>query len=348
MRGSDDLLKVVAVLHGEMNNLGIVTPQTAIVLIDEDRGQIVHYCGRDNPKKFGASWSSASWLEHDKNTIIGVLYQGPSDGSDINKSMYEHWQNSREVHLHEFTPNKLQVENSVRRQLGIDGGKAYLDDFWGKFEGKVETDIPFDYGLIGYLQKGRNEKQESIVRELAEALTLGYLRYLDFQKVDEAQKSLIDELEEELQTAHTLQMGLMPTEPPQIEGFDITGRCIPANHVGGDFFQYFEQDGKLSICMADVTGHAMEAAIPVVMFSGVLHSQMEEGHAIESLFARLNNTMSATLDSRTYVCFTMGELDVADRSFRIANSGCPYPFHFRAATGDVVELQGRLPAGCPR
>ena len=57
---------------------------------------------------------------------------------------------------------------------------------------------------------------------------------------------------EELQTAHTLQMGLMPTEPPQIEGFDITGRCIPANHVGCDFYQYFQQDGKLSVCMADV------------------------------------------------------------------------------------------------
>ena len=73
-------------------------------------------------------------------------------------------------------------------------------------------------------------------------------------------------------TAHDLQMGLMPTKPPQIEGFDITGRCIPANHVGGDFFQYFQQDGKLSLCLADVTGHAMEAAVPVMMFSGVLNS----------------------------------------------------------------------------
>ena len=33
--------------------------------------------------------------------------------------------------------------------------------------------------------------------------------------------------------------------------FDIVGCCIPANHVGGDFFQYFEQDNKLSTCMAD-------------------------------------------------------------------------------------------------
>ena len=73
-------------------------------------------------------------------------------------------------------------------------------------------------------------------------------------------------------TAHDLQMGLMPTEPPQIEGFDITGRCIPANHVGDDFFQYFQYCGKLSLYLADVTGHAIEAVLPVMMFSGVLNS----------------------------------------------------------------------------
>ena len=61
---------------------------------------------------------------------------------------------------------------------------------------------------------------------LAEAFSLGYLRFLDFQKVDEAQRKLIDELEEELQTAHDMQMGLMPAEPPLIEGFDIVDVCV--------------------------------------------------------------------------------------------------------------------------
>ncbi len=52
-----------------------------------------------------------------------------------------------------------------------------------------------------------------------------------------------------------MQIALMPKEPPQIQGFEITGRCIPANHVGGDLFQYFQRDGKVAIALADVTGH---------------------------------------------------------------------------------------------
>ena len=155
----------------------------------------------------------------------------------------------------------------------------------------------------------------------------------------QAQEQLSQELEEELQTAHDMQMGLMPTESPQTDGFDIAGRCLPFNHVGGDLFQYFPRDGKLSICLADVTGHAMEAAVPVMMFSGVLKTEMRHGALLDQLFDQLNSTMHDSLDSRTYVCFCMGELDLADRRFRLANAACPYPFHFHAATGAVEEMQ---------
>jgi phosphoserine phosphatase RsbU/P len=156
---------------------------------------------------------------------------------------------------------------------------------------------------------------------------------------DQAREQLVRELEDELQTAYELQMGLMPAEPPQLEGLDIAGRCSPATHVGGDFFQYYSQDGKLSICMADVTGHAMAAAVPVMMFSGVLESEMKQGESLVDLFANLTQTLHKRLDKRTFVCFTMGSLDTDTRILRLANGGCPYPYHFRAATGEVAEVE---------
>jgi len=153
------------------------------------------------------------------------------------------------------------------------------------------------------------------------------------------EQTQMQEFEEELQTAHDMQMGLMPTESPRLQGFDIAGRCIPANHVGGDFYQYFSQKGKLSVSLADVTGHAMEAAVPVMMFSGILKSQMEIGGSVEEIFGRLNRSLHGTLDKRTFVCFTMGELDTEKRTFHLANGGCPYPYHIQASTGDISELQ---------
>ena len=164
---------------------------------------------------------------------------------------------------------------------------------------------------------------------------------------DQARQQLVDELEQELQTARDMQMSLMPKESPSIEGLEVAARCIPATQVGGDFFQYFHHGDRLSISTADVTGHAMEAAVPVVMFEGVLTSQMRIGPDLESLFTALNDVMADRLTARTHVCFSMAQIDINTRAVRFANAGYPYPYHYHAATGDVSELTvSAYPLGC--
>lgn len=157
---------------------------------------------------------------------------------------------------------------------------------------------------------------------------------------DQAREDLVKELEQELETARDLQLGLMPKEAPRVEGLEIAARCIPATQVGGDFFQYFRESDSLSVSTADVTGHAMEAAIPVVLFEGVLDTHLRLGtHRLEDLFSRLNDVMAERLTGRTHVCFSMAQIDIHTRAVRFANAGCPYPFHFHAATGDVTEIE---------
>lgn len=159
------------------------------------------------------------------------------------------------------------------------------------------------------------------------------------QDLRRAELALMREMEAELQTAHDLQMDLMPTEAPNIEGLDIASSCLPASQVGGDFYQYYHHDGMLKLCLADVAGHAMGAAIPVVMFSGVLESEIKNGKGLEDLYADLNRTLFKTLDQLTFVCFAMAEVQLTTLRVRVANSGCPYPLHYRAAIRSVVELE---------
>ena len=158
-------------------------------------------------------------------------------------------------------------------------------------------------------------------------------------KLEDTQAQLITELEKELQTAHDMQMGLMPKGNPQVEGIQLAGRCLPCAHVGGDFFQYYQQDGRVGIVLADVTGHGMEAAVPAMAFSGILKSHLEAGGSVEQLFHRLNKTLVEVLEKRTFICCTVADIDLATRTVCICNAGCPYPCHYRAATGSVEELQ---------
>ena len=154
-----------------------------------------------------------------------------------------------------------------------------------------------------------------------------------------AERALIREMEAELQDARRMQMSLMPTASPDTTGIDIAGSCVSANHVGGDFYQYFPQDDGITISLADVTGHAMEAAIPAVMFSGILDKQMEFPGDLEERFGSLNRSLCRSLGDHTYVCLSMLDLDPSSGSMRVANCGCPYPLHYRLATGQIEEIQ---------
>ncbi len=157
-------------------------------------------------------------------------------------------------------------------------------------------------------------------------------------KLEAAQADLIRELESELEKASRLQMGLMPTEAPKAAPLEICGLCIPANHVGGDFYQYYSSEGHLSVCLADVSGKAMDAAIPVVMFSGILNSQMEDDRPINERFERLNRSLHRSLDTRTFICFEMAKFDAVGRTVHYANAGCPYPYWYRADEDSIHEI----------
>jgi ligand-binding sensor domain-containing protein/serine phosphatase RsbU (regulator of sigma subunit) len=154
---------------------------------------------------------------------------------------------------------------------------------------------------------------------------------------DQARDQLLREHEEELQTARQMQMRLMPTVAPALPGLDVAGTCRAANHVGGDLFQYFDTDTSVCLVLADVTGHGMAAAIPVVMFSGILDREMERPSNLAMRFAGLNRSLHRSLDAGKYICFTMAEIDRATKTLHLASCGNPYPLHFH--DGELTEVQ---------
>ncbi len=329
MRSSDDLLKVVAVMWQEMVNLGIKTPGCDITFVDKKANRAIDYVALENPRKEGISWTCPDLVEVNEDIVVFVRDSTIANTLAGDEFVEENWRGK--------VVRRRKIDEKMYRDftafLGFDRPPSWFESGW------IGTGVFFQHGRVGYTEKKYLKEHTIIVQELTEALSLGYLRFLDFQEVDEAQRQLIDEMEEQLQTAHDLQMGLMPTEVPHIPGFDFAGRCIPANHVGGDFFKYYPlPQNRLGGVLADVTGHAMEAAIPLLIFSGILETQLERGGSIEELFARLNRSLHRSLPGRTFVCMTMGELDPATRRLRLLNGGCPFPFYFRAAYGEVEEL----------
>jgi PAS domain S-box-containing protein len=70
-----------------------------------------------------------------------------------------------------------------------------------------------------------------------------------------------EEERHELELAKQIQLSLLPDAPLHVEGVLIAGYCLPATHVGGDYFDYFYGQDAIDIVIADVSGHSMGAAL---------------------------------------------------------------------------------------
>ena len=62
--------------------------------------------------------------------------------------------------------------------------------------------------------------------------------------------------------AKEIQRRLLPRKAPEVLGYDIAGRCQPAYHVGGDYYDWhLLDDTMLQVTVADVMGKGLPAGV---------------------------------------------------------------------------------------
>jgi serine phosphatase RsbU (regulator of sigma subunit)/ligand-binding sensor domain-containing protein len=155
-------------------------------------------------------------------------------------------------------------------------------------------------------------------------------------------------LTSELQTAHRMQMELMPPFDPQFEGIDVAGYCEPTREVGGDFFDYFFSDSlqnRLSFSIFDVSGKSMEAAMVAVMGAGLIQAEAHRGHTPASILARMNVPLFQKTRRRVFVTGLVAELDrhSLTLSWSSAGHGCPLLFR----EGEPLTVPQTFPKDLP-
>jgi len=169
------------------------------------------------------------------------------------------------------------------------------------------------------------------------------------QRWREAQARLIEELDSELRTAHEMQMSLLPTAPLSAGRLEVAGRCEPANHVGGDYFNFFwldEARGLLGFAAADVSGKAMEAAVHVMQLSGVFGYEFRQGRPLLDVLGGLHVVLRKHLDATSFVTGCIGTLEVGSGRVDLGNAAHPFPFHYHAQSAVLETLEmPSLPLG---
>lgn len=144
-------------------------------------------------------------------------------------------------------------------------------------------------------------------------------------------------LEEDITRAMEVQASLLPGPFPTDPRFEAVGSCIPASHLGGDYYDRFElPDGRRFFVMADVVGHGLQAALLAAALQGILVAETAHDLALDTLIARVNRGLCHIVPEGKYATLFACVLS-DDGSLTYVNAGHPPPM-LRGREGSIREL----------
>lgn len=163
----------------------------------------------------------------------------------------------------------------------------------------------------------------------------------------------------ELEIASEIQLRLLPTKCPQIEGIEIAAKCQTANRVGGDYYdfiptnydqilQHESKEASLvpwSIVIGDVMGKGVPAGLIMTMTRGMLRAEVLNRHNPAQIMQHLNRVMYADLEnSHRFVSMFYSEYDPKTRQLSFTNAAHNPPLWWSAKsqTLDKLDTWGML------
>jgi serine phosphatase RsbU (regulator of sigma subunit) len=147
-------------------------------------------------------------------------------------------------------------------------------------------------------------------------------------------------LEQEFRSAQELQQVLIPETLPSLDGYAVTSAYLPAQQVGGDFFQLITQsDGSALLVLGDVSGKGLKAAMTVSLIVGTIRTVADTVDDPAEVLSILNRRLHGRLKDGFVTCVAL-HLD-AEGECILANAGHPSPF----LNKEELSLPGALPLG---
>jgi serine phosphatase RsbU (regulator of sigma subunit) len=156
-----------------------------------------------------------------------------------------------------------------------------------------------------------------------------------------------EQMETDLRMATELQQALMPNVYPSFPGSSSQGptrlrfyhRYLPASMMGGDFFHIARlSDDTAGICICDVMGHGVGAALITAMLRALIETHAVDAADPGRFLTELNSEFTRILKQTGTLVFATVlycVINIRERDARFGRAGHPAPLHVRRTTGEV-------------
>src|SRR3989338_6208715 len=129
-------------------------------------------------------------------------------------------------------------------------------------------------------------------------------------------------MERELALARSIQRGLIPDQPPELDTFDIAVRYESSLEVGGDYYDFLTPSPNTFLfVVADVEGKGVGAAMIMSNLQATLHAVSMHLHSLEGIVYTLNESLVQSARSKKFMTFFIGLVDLSGRGLHYINAG---------------------------
>lgn len=154
-------------------------------------------------------------------------------------------------------------------------------------------------------------------------------------------EALIGDLNQELKVVHAIQLHLVPTEIPNIPGFEFSSQFLPSFARGGDYFDVFEHEDRtrFGVIVASSTGHVMSALLLSVLLNLTSRMEARRGSDPHIMMKQIADELMPNVQGEDKAEIFYGLFDRRNFSLDYAKAGDVVALHYSASTNELKLLK---------
>lgn len=155
-----------------------------------------------------------------------------------------------------------------------------------------------------------------------------------------------ERLKKELEVAKEMQKLLFPSDLPSNVRMDISAKYKPRHEVGGDYYDFIPLgEDEYIICMADVSGKGISAALLMANFQATIRTIFRyQRFEMKFLIEELNKKVMRSAKGEKFITFFIAHYNANTRLLTYVNAGHNHPFITNGKKVDMLN-QGSIGLG---
>ncbi|MGB1205527.1 MAG: SpoIIE family protein phosphatase [Chitinophagales bacterium] len=244
--------------------------------------------------------------------------------------------------------NKTISQIDIEKQLLIYDKTTYLKDLDDKFLSSFELLIPvyhkeepLAFILIGDIEYqphlSKEEKEAALGEKRKFIQTISNIIIVAIENKRLFKRQIEQEgFKKELEVASKVQNMLIPSVLPNNEQIEMHAFYMPHHSIGGDYYDYIPiNKNEFVICMADVSGKGIAAALLMANVQAVLRTLSRQTSNLKELVLELNQRVMEITNGDKFITLFLAKYHLKTRNLTYINAGHNPPIMF---ANDKIQL----------